>query len=94
MSFSDPKKKDKWREVLHIKIMSSEESAVKGDLEFIQVKRLPWRSDEASDIIRCLDDRILSDRSPQSRRQAKKRVQGENSSWSEPIEELPAWLFS
>ena len=93
MSFSDPKKKDKWREVLHIKIMSSEESAVEGDLEVIQVKPLPWRSDEANDILRHLDDRILSDRS-QSRRQAKKRVQGENSSRCEPVEELPAWLFN
>ena len=94
MSFSDPKKKDKWREVLHNKMMSSEESAVEGDLEVIQVKPLPWRSEEANDILRRLDDRILSDRSPQSRRQAKKRIRGEISSRNEPVEELPAWLFN
>ena len=94
MTFSDPKKKDKWREALHIKLMSSEESAVEGDREVIQVKPLPWRSEEANDILRCLDDRILSDRSPQSRRQAKKRIQGDNSSRTEPIDELPAWLFN
>ena len=94
MSFSDSRRKDKWREALHIKIMSSEESAIEGDFEVIQVKPLPWRSDEADDILKRLDDRILSDRSPQSRRQAKKRVQGENSSRPQPDEELPAWLFN
>lgn len=72
MTFSDHNKK-KWREALHIK-MSSEESAVEGDLEVIEVKPLPWRSEEANDVLRRLDDRILSDRSPQSRRQAKESI--------------------
>ena len=31
MTFSDPKK-DKWHEALHVKLMSSKESAVEGDL--------------------------------------------------------------
>lgn len=91
MTFSDPKK-DKWHEALHVKLMSSKESAVEGDLQIIQVKPLLWRSEKANNI-RPLDDRILSDRSPQSRHQAKKRVQGENLSHSKPVEELPAWLF-
>ena len=94
MTFSDPKKKDKWCEALHFKLMSSEESAVEGDLEVIQVKPLPWQSEEANDILRHLDDRSLSDRSPQSRCQGKKRIQGDNSSRTEPIDELPAWLFN
>ena len=62
---------------LHIKLMSSEESAVEGDVEVIQVKPLTWQSDKANDISRRLDDRILSDRSPQSRHQTMKRIQRE-----------------
>ena len=45
--------------------------------DVIQVKPLPWRSEEANDILRHLDDRILSNRPPQSRHQA---IQGDNSS--------------
>ena len=76
MSFFDSKRKDKWREALHIKIMSSEKSAIEGDFEVIPVKLLPWRSDEA-DILKRLDNRILSDRSPQDvkqRKESKERI--------------------
>ena len=46
-------------------------------LDVIQVKPLPWQSEEANDILRHLDDRILSNRPPQLRHQA---IQGDNSS--------------
>ena len=63
-------------------------------LEVIQIKPLSWQNEKANDILRCLDDRILSNCPPQSRHQAKKRIQGDNSFCTEQIDELPALLFN
>ena len=72
--------------------MSSEGSAIEGDFEVIKVKPLPWRSDEADDILKCLDNRIWE--AVPLNQDVKQRIQGENSPRPQPDEELPAWLFN
>ena len=61
--------------------MSSEESDVdeNGD-EVLQIRPLPWRSSEVNRMFSKIDTYIMAGKSPASRRQLKKKSQGEDSS--------------
>ena len=95
MEFIEEGQHEKWRKVLVIEYMSSEESGVDDDNEVIIVKPLPWRSSYVNQMFRRLDDKVIAEKSPQSRRQMKKRVTGEPSIRSKPTgSEIPSWAVA
>ena len=95
LQFSDEKAREKWLSVLNMEFMSSEESAAEEDEEVIIVHPLPWRSARFDTILRSLDDLIHKEKSPQARRQTKKRVVGLASFRPKPIsKEIPSWAFA
>ena len=97
MTFRDERQRDRWSVAMRMDMMSSEESDLEGD-DVICVKSLPWRSNQLCQLIKQLDQKIDSERSPQARQQLKARVfSGEPSSRPKPVAEddsLPSWLFN
>ena len=93
MSFSDKEELEKWRQVIKIEYMSSEESGVDDKNEVIILKSMPWRFVLVGQLFRRLDEKSLEDKSPQARRQMK-RVTGEISCCSRPIGDLPPWAVT
>ena len=94
MSFADTEQLEKWRQVIKMEYMSSEESGIDDENEVIIVKSLPWRSVHVGQMFRRLDDKGLEEKSPQARRQTKKRVTGEISSRPKPVGDLPPWAVA
>lgn len=94
MSFSDKEEIEKWRQVIKIEYMSSEESGVDDENEVIILKSLPWRSVHVGQLFRRLDEKGLEEKSPQARRQMKKRVTGEISCRPRPVGDLPPWAVT
>ena len=71
--------------------MSSEES---GEDEVITVKPLPWRHPRVDDFLTSLDEKLMSERSSQAKRQMKKRVIGSVSTRPVPTStSLPLWAL-
>ena len=94
MSFSNKEVLEKWRQVIKIEYISSEESGVDDENEVIILKSMPWRSVHVGQLFHRLDVKSLEDKSPQARRQMKKRVTGEISSRPRPIGDLPSWAVT
>ena len=94
MQFTHEEQRERWKVVMDIEFMSSEESGMDEDEEVIMVKCLPWRSDQVNELLKRIDDRINRDRSSQARRQVKKRISSlQTSSRAKPGPDYPAWLF-
>ena len=74
--------------------MSSEESGVDYENEVIILKSMPWHSVHVGQLFHRLDVKGLEDKSPQARRQMKKRVTGEISCRPSPIGDLPSWAVT
>ena len=91
MTFTDSEELEKWRLVVKAEFMSSDESATDEDDEVIVVKQLPWRSVHVGQMFRHLDDKGLKEKSPQARRQMKRRVKGHISNRPRPIGDIPSW---
>ena len=77
MSLTDKEELEKWRQIIKIDYMSSEESGV-DENEVIIVKSLPWHSVHVGQLFRRLDEKGLEEKSPQARRQMKKCVNRRN----------------
>ena len=83
-----------WTKVLIPEMMSSEESDMDEE-EVLKVHTYPWRSSKVSRMFKQLDIVALKDKTPQSRRQRKRRTVGECSGRERPTEHnLPNWVFS
>ena len=67
-----PKDKEKWCKIMTVEMMSSEDSD-QGD-ESIIVHPLKWRSDKVTCFLHSLDNKAYEEKSPQAKRQTKKRV--------------------
>ena len=95
LKFSDIKQRERWFSAMQIDLMSSEDSEIEAEEPIITVKKLPWRSNQIDELMKRLDEKIKSTRSPQAIRQAKKRLDGNPSTRPRPSinENLPAWLF-
>ena len=91
MQFTENGQNEKWKKVLTIGYLSSEESGMDDENEVIIVKHLPWRSSYVNQMFNRLDEKAITEKSPQSRRQMKKRVTGEASARSKPAGEIPPW---
>ena len=94
MSFTNNDELEKWQQVLKMEYMSSEESGIDDENEVIILKSLPWRSVHVGQMFRRLDDKTLGEKSPQARRQMKRRVTGETSSRPRPTGDLPPWAVT
>ena len=88
MAFT-PKVKEKWAKVLTLDMMSSEESDESDD-DAIIVRPLRWRHDRVAAFLHNLDERSHDDKSPQAKRQTKKRKQADTFS----LRPLPATRYS
>lgn len=75
--------------------MSSDDSAADEEEEVFVTRPLPWRSERVGQFFKHLDDALLKDKSPQSKRQRKRRVLGLTSSRPAPmIDDIPDWVFT
>ena len=95
MTFTDEQQRDRWQPAMQIDMMSSEESGMEGDEEVMLIRPLPWRSEQVNRLMKQLDKKVESSRTPQARRQVINRVtSSEASSRPMPLDgNLPPWLF-
>ena len=82
---------EKWSKVLTSDFISSEESGEEDNS--IIVKSLPWRAPRVDAFFHSLDESARNRKSPQSLRQMKTRVLGEQSTREKPPSgrNLPSW---
>lgn len=95
MSFTNETARNKWKEVLTLDIMSSEESGVEADDDVLYVRPLPWRSEKVVDMLKILDEKAMSGKSRLSRRQRKRRVRLQTSSSDQrpTPTSCPSWMI-
>lgn len=67
-----PKNKDKWMKVFRADVMSSEESS--SDTEEVFVKPISWRADLVNNWFGELDQKSMDLKTPQAKRQRKRRI--------------------
>jgi hypothetical protein len=67
---------EQWKSVMSLGIMSSDESEIEDGEEVLLVHPLPFLSSAVEDLKRNLDEQIKAGRTPQARRQLKKRLVG------------------
>ena len=90
--YTSEEEKDKWMSVLKPEAMSSDESGDDDGDDIILIHPLPWLSAEVKLFKQQLDEEIVKEKSPQARRQTKRRVIGCPSTRSVPTNErFPAW---
>ncbi len=74
--------------------MSSEESDLDGEEEVLRVHSLPWSSETVTRMFHSLDDEASKLKTPQSKRQMKRRMLGTLSSRPQPIAgTIPNWAL-
>ena len=75
-------------------LMSSEESDLDDEEEVIKIHHLPWRASKVAQMFEQLDMEANKMKTPQLRRQRKRRVIGEDSQRKKPADEnIPNWVF-
>ena len=93
--YTNNEDKEKWLKVLVPDMISSEESEEDDDGDFNVVKTLPWRAVVVRDFFYDLDEHYYSGKSPQAKRQTKRRaLSDEVSSRSLPVDHFPSWAIS
>lgn len=95
MEFSSEAQWECWQVVMEADNISSEDSGMDSDEEVLIVKQLPWRSEQVNSLFKRLDQKVMQEKSPHARRQAKRRVvSSQASSRLKPLSQnYPAWLF-
>lgn len=83
---------DQWKSIMTLDIMSSDESGEEDGEEFLLVHPLPWLSTAVTQFKLSLDDQIQSSKTPQAKRQMKKRLVGCDSTRG-VVESLPSWVL-
>ena len=92
--FHDQRQKE-WRKVISLDFMSSDESGCNEDNEVIISHPLPWLSPRVIHFKSKLDEAALKEKSPQSKRQMKTRVEGSPSTRPKPDDDtIPSWVFN
>ena len=88
--------KEKWKDVLNISLMSSDESEVEEDgTEVLVNHRLPWLTDVVEEFKQALDAETLQGKTQQALCQTKTRKGGVPSARPQPTKSLfPSWMFS
>ena len=88
------KDKEKWKKILKIDVMSSEESDSDPSNDAMIVKPLEWRSAIVDRFLKKLDDKALEVKSPRAKRQRKLRITSSASSQRNPPSGVPNWAIS
>ena len=83
----------RWEQLLKIEYMSSEESGMDGEDDVLNVHDLPWRKPAVKRMFSTLDAESAKHKTPQSKRQMKRRVIGSNSTRRQP-HSMPKWAVS
>ena len=86
---------DLWKKVIVPDLISSEESEMDEDEEVLKVRSLSWRASRVTAMFERLDGEVSKSKTPQSKRQRKRRVNsGESSQRQQPADlNLPNWVF-
>jgi hypothetical protein len=79
-----------WEQLMKTDYMSSEESAVDGEEDVLEVHDLPWRKPGVRRMFTTLDAESAKRKTAQSKRQMKRRVMGRDSTRSQPPS-IPKW---
>ena len=85
--YRNEEERDKWMSVIKPEVMSSAESGEDDGEEVIIVRPLPWLLAEVTAFKQQLDEEIKKEKSPQARRQMKRRVIGSPSARPTPADE-------
>lgn len=89
-TYANDEEKERWYSIMKMEIMSSEESGEEDGDEVIILHPIPWLSAEITAFKQKLDAEIKKEKTPQARRQTKRRVIGSPSSRVCP-NSVPAW---
>ena len=93
-SYRSEEEKDKWLSVMKVEVMSSDESDEDDGEEVIVVHPLPWLSAEVAAFKQQIDDEIKKEKSPQARRQMKRRIIGSPSTRPRSTShDFPSWAL-
>ena len=87
----DKQDEDKWRKVLLLEMVSSEESGSGEDDNANYVKELPWRASIVTEFFYDLDEQYAAAKSSQARRQTKQRLPSTTGSSRPAPSDVPAW---
>ncbi len=90
-SFKDGEK-EQWQAVMTMDMMSSDESGEEDGEEILIVHPIPWLSHTVTQFKLSLDQQIANAKTPQAKRQMKKRLIGSPSERG-VIENLPPWAL-
>ena len=83
---------DQWKAIMTSDLMSSDESGEEEGEEVLVVHPLPWLSHTVTRFKLSLDQQIASAKTPQAKRQMKKRLVGCTSVRGVP-DNLPSWAL-
>ena len=94
--YKTDEEKQMWLSIINSALMSSDSSGEDDGEEVIIVHPLPWISADVTAFKKKLDDQIAQEKSPQARRQMKRRVSGPFSRRSCPANLVyplgPLWI--
>ena len=93
VKFKSNTDKEKWEKVLTSEMMSSEVSTSEKGEEILKVNKPSWRKTVVENMFEKLDRASYNNKSPQAKRQMKRRVLGEVSNRSR-IEGAPKWVVN
>ena len=81
--------------IINSTLMSSDSSGEEEGEEVIIVHPIPWLSADVVALKKKIDQEIAKEKSPQARRQMKRRVLGSSSSRQRPTNttDYPPWVF-
>lgn len=83
---NEPARLAKWKRVLTIDMMSSEESVSDGeDKEAFQIKSLPWRSEKFNHVMGILDTAAKNAATHKSNGMRNTRIEGQSSTRRAPL---------
>jgi len=90
--YKTDEEREDWLWVIKVPLMSSDSSGEDDGEDVIVVHPLPWISADVTTFKKKLDEEILKEKSPQARRQMKRRVAGSFSTRLCPTNlDLPSW---
>ena len=92
-SYENDREKEKWRSILTMEFMSSDESCAEDGSDVLISKPLSWEAASVSAFKAVLDNASLSHKSPLAKRQMKLRRKGIPSNRPKPTKDYPDWAF-
>lgn len=92
-SYENEREKEKWRSILTMEFMSTDESSTEEGNDVLVSKPLPWEAASVAAFKAVLDNAALGHKSPLAKRQMKPRRKGIPSDRPKPTGDYPDWAF-